>query len=107
MAMPRGGRRPGAGRPAGSRNKRTLELISKLDDLGCDPAAELLRLGREAEARGNLDLATRAYAVLMRYRWPMPAALPVKPAIPLPETSQPAPAPAIELPSWFQPGRAR
>jgi hypothetical protein len=96
--MPKGGRRAGAGRPPGSRNKRTLELISKLDAMGCDPAQELLRLGRKAEEAGNLDLASRAYAVLMRYRWPMPTV--PRQVI---ETPQPASAPAVELPSWWRP----
>jgi hypothetical protein len=96
--MPRGGPRPGAGRPPGSRNKRTLELISKLDAMGCDPALDLMRLGRKAEAEGNLDLASRAYAVLMRYRWPMPAEF-------LALKKESSPAPAVELPSWWRPGR--
>jgi len=104
--MPRGGPRPGSGRPPGSRNKRTLELISKLDAMGCDPALELMRLGRKAEAEGNLDLASRAYAVLMRYRWPMPAELLALRKESSPASPQSAPAPAVELPSWWRPGRA-
>jgi hypothetical protein len=68
--MPRGGARTGSGRPRGSRNRRTAELISKLDAMGCDPAEQLVRVASEAEAAGNLDLAIRAYAALMPYRWP-------------------------------------
>jgi hypothetical protein len=34
-----------------------------------------------------------------------PAASPAEPAISRPDPPQPAPAPAIELPSWWQPGR--
>jgi hypothetical protein len=103
VTVPKGGARPGSGRPRGSRNKRTLELISLLDGMGIDPARELLRLGRKAEESGDLDLATRTYGVLMRYRWPMPTA-----SSPAPETSpQPATADlAVELPSWWRPGRA-
>jgi hypothetical protein len=86
--MPKGGARPGAGRPRGSRNKRTVELISLLDGMGIDPARELLRLGRKAEESGDLDLATRTYGILMRYRWPMPAGFPAQ------GSPQPASAPA-------------
>jgi hypothetical protein len=68
--MPRGGSRAGSGRPRGSRNRRTVELIAKLDAMGCDPAEQLARMALEAEAAGNLDLAVRAYAALMPYRWP-------------------------------------
>jgi hypothetical protein len=38
--------------------------------MGCDPAEHLARVASEAEAAGNLDLAVRAYAALMPYRWP-------------------------------------
>jgi hypothetical protein len=38
--------------------------------MGCDPAEQLVRVASEAEAAGNLDLAIRAYAALMPYRWP-------------------------------------
>jgi predicted TPR repeat methyltransferase len=68
--MPRGGSRAGSGRPRGARNRRTVELIGKLAAMGCDPAEQLARLAAEAEAAGNLDLAVRAYAALMPYRWP-------------------------------------
>jgi hypothetical protein len=68
--MPRGGSRAGSGRPLGARNRRTVELIGKLAAMGCDPAEQLARLAAEAEAAGNLDLAVRAYAALMPYRWP-------------------------------------
>jgi hypothetical protein len=86
--MPRGGRRPGAGRPAGARNKRTQEMIERLDRLGLDPIAALARLAQHAEAEGNLDLAERAWRGLLPYAGPRPtpprAASPVAPAIPLP-----------------------
>lgn len=103
--MPKGGPRPGAGRPPGSRNKRTVELIRLLDGMGIDPARELLRLGRKAEESGDLDLATRTYGILMRYRWPMPAEFLALRKESLPASPQSAPAPAIELPSWWRPGR--
>jgi hypothetical protein len=38
--------------------------------MGCDPAEQLVRVASEVEAAGNLDLAVRAYAALMPYRWP-------------------------------------
>jgi hypothetical protein len=72
MAMPRGGRRPGAGRPAGSRNKRTREMTERLDRLGLDPIAALVRLAQYAEAEGNLDLAERAWRGLLPYAGPRP-----------------------------------
>jgi hypothetical protein len=38
--------------------------------MGCDPAEELVRLGRQATAAGDLDLAIKAYGALLPFRWP-------------------------------------
>jgi len=40
-----------------------------LDALHCDPAEGLARIAARAEAAGDLDLACRAYATLMPFRW--------------------------------------
>jgi hypothetical protein len=67
--MARGGRRPGAGRPPGSRGQKSADLAARLDELNCDPAEGLARIAARAEAAGDLDLACRAYATLMPFRW--------------------------------------
>ena len=67
--MPRGGPRPGSGRPPGSRGKKCADLADRLDALNCDPAEGLARIAACAEAAGDLDLACRAYATLMPFRW--------------------------------------
>ena len=67
--MARGGRRPGAGRPPGSRGRKTADLADRLDALHCDPAEGLARIAARAEAAGDLELACRAYATLMPFRW--------------------------------------
>lgn len=50
MASKRGGRRPGAGRPKGSKNKMTLARQAVADVIGAD---ETQRLDREIHARGH------------------------------------------------------
>jgi hypothetical protein len=40
--MPKGGRREGAGRPRGSRGKRTREAVAKAEALGPTPVQVLL-----------------------------------------------------------------
>jgi hypothetical protein len=67
--MPRGGPRVGSGRPPGSRGKKSADLAGRLDALNCDPAEGLARIAARAEATGDLDLACRAYATLMPFRW--------------------------------------
>jgi hypothetical protein len=70
--MPRGGPRPGSGRPKGSRNRRTREMTERLDRLGRDPIAALARLAQHAEAEGNLALAERCWSGLLPYAAPRP-----------------------------------
>jgi hypothetical protein len=38
--------------------------------MGYDPAEALVRLGRRAEAEGDVDLAIKAAIALMSFRWP-------------------------------------
>jgi hypothetical protein len=78
-------------------------MIERLDRLGLDPIAALARLAQAAEAEGDLALAERCWHGLLPYAGPRPT----PPSISRPETPQSVAAPAIELPSWFQPGRAR
>jgi hypothetical protein len=67
--MPWGGRREGAGRPKGLHGVKSTELAEMLDDMGANPAKALARLGLKAEREGNDDLATRAYAALLPFRY--------------------------------------
>src|SRR3954454_10046133 len=65
-----GGKRPGAGRPLGSPGLKSQALAGRLDEMGYDPAETLVRLGRRAEAAGDVDLAIKAAIALMSFRWP-------------------------------------
>ena len=65
-----GGKRPGAGRPLGSPGLKSQALAGRLDEMGYDPAETLVRLGRRAEAEGDVDLAIKAAIALMSFRWP-------------------------------------
>jgi hypothetical protein len=73
--MPRGGPRPGSGRPKGARNRRTREMTERLDRMGLDPIAALARLAQHAEAEGNLALAERCWTGLLPYAAPRPTVL--------------------------------
>jgi len=42
-----GGKRPGAGRPKGAKNKRTLAVEQRLAALGCDPIEGMARIAME------------------------------------------------------------
>jgi hypothetical protein len=70
MAGGWGGARPGSGRPKGSPSLKSEALAGRLDELGCDPAEALVRLGNKAEAAGDVDLAIKAFTALMPFRWP-------------------------------------
>ena len=62
--MPRGGARPGAGRPPGSPNMRTREVARCAAAAGVSPVEAMLGIMRDALARGDeataLDAASRA-----------------------------------------------
>ena len=51
--MPKGGRREGAGRPRGSRGRRTRESITKAEALGPTPLEVLLESMHAARAEGE------------------------------------------------------
>jgi hypothetical protein len=75
--MAHGGARPGAGRPRGSKSRRTVEVEQRLAELGCDPLAGLARIAQIAEAENppNLDLAYRCLTALAPYVAPKLARL--------------------------------
>ena len=62
--MPRGGPRPGAGRPAGAPNVRTREVAQRAAAEGISPVEAMLAIMRDALGRGDeataLDAASRA-----------------------------------------------
>jgi hypothetical protein len=101
--MPKGGRRPGAGRPPGSRNRRTREMTERLDRLGLDPITALARLAQHAEAEGDLALAERCWSGLLPYAGPKPTVLregflPPEKALPAEGISRPEKTPASAIP---------
>jgi len=55
------------GRKAGTPNKKTLDVIEKLEAMDCDPISAMARLAMNAEASGDLPLAARMYAELGNY----------------------------------------
>jgi hypothetical protein len=65
-----GGKRPGSGRPKGSPGLKSEALAERLDEMGYDPAETLVRLGRQAEQAGEIELAIKAAVALMSFRWP-------------------------------------
>src|SRR3954449_5729258 len=50
--MPKGGSREGAGRPRGSRGRRTKEAVAKAETLGATPLEVLLESMHAARAEG-------------------------------------------------------
>ena len=52
----RGGPRPGGGRPAGLKNKRTLEQIAAIEATGITPLQYLLSVMRDEEAEPAIRL---------------------------------------------------
>ena len=56
--MPRGGRQPGAGRPKGSKNKRTIALEEAIAEGGELPKGFMLRVMRDEEPA---DAASRRH----------------------------------------------
>jgi hypothetical protein len=51
--MPKGGRREGAGRPRGSRGRRTKEAVAKAEALGPTPLEVMLEAMHAARAEGE------------------------------------------------------
>lgn len=62
-----GGARPGAGRPPGSTNKRSLALAEALIAEGRCPIQALARLAERAEAEGDLTTAIAAWRAVAPY----------------------------------------
>jgi hypothetical protein len=55
--MPRGGRRPGAGRKRGSLSKKTTEIAAELGARGLSPLEVMILAMRYYHDAGNLDRA--------------------------------------------------
>ena len=68
------GRKTG-GRVAGTPNKRTQELVSRLEALGVDPVLGLAEIAKDPMA--SIDLRARVLIDLMQYVWPKRKALDV------------------------------
>ena len=67
-----GGRREGAGRPKGLVGKTAHRPLAEigLTRWAATRPKGLARLGRQATAAGDLDLAIKAYGALLPFRWP-------------------------------------
>lgn len=65
--MARGGKREGAGRPEGSRNRRSAVIADYLDRPKNNPIKNLIRLAQKAEAGGDIRLAAECFKTLMPY----------------------------------------
>ena len=76
-------------------------MTERLDRLGLDPIAALARLAQHTEAEGDLALAQRCWSGLLPYAGPRPTML--RQGLPGPDAAS---TPAVELPSWWRPGRA-
>ena len=63
------GRKTG-GRKAGTPNRKTFDVIEKLEALDCDPISAMARLAMKAEADGDIALAARLYSELSPYTAP-------------------------------------
>lgn len=51
-----GGKREGAGRPKGAQNKNSLSALQQLNDLGCDPIANLAHIAMGGSVRAMVGL---------------------------------------------------
>ena len=76
-----GGKREGAGRPKGSRMRRSDELAERLISEGKCPVEALVRLAERAEADGELTQAIGAWISVLPYIYPKPKAVEVAPEI--------------------------
>ena len=55
------------GREAGTPNKRTQEVIEKLEALSCDPIEGMAQIAQQARKENNLHLAGQMYKELAQY----------------------------------------
>ena len=76
-----GGKRDGAGRPKGSRMRRSDELAERLIAEGRCPVEALVRLAERAEDEGDLTQAIGAWKSVLPYIYPKPKAVEVEPEI--------------------------
>lgn len=63
--MAHGGKRPGTGRPAGSKNKRSQEIEDRLEDLGVDPIEGMAMIA--ADPNSTPELKLQCYKELAQY----------------------------------------
>lgn len=70
-----GGKRSGAGRPKGSRMRRSEELAEKLIASGKCPLQALIRLAEKAEIDGDISQAINAWKSTLPYIYPRPKAV--------------------------------
>lgn len=64
MSTP-GGKRSGAGRPKGAKNKRTQEIIDRLEDLDCDPIEGMAMIS--ADPTSSPELKFQCFKELAQY----------------------------------------
>jgi hypothetical protein len=76
-----GGKREGAGRPKGSRMRRSDELADRLIEDGKCPVDALVRLAEQAESEGDLGQAIGAWKSVLPYVYPKPKAVEVAPEV--------------------------
>lgn len=60
------GRKTGGRRP-GSKNKRTLEVEQRMEELDCDPLSAMVELAAEARRDGDKQLAAKLYTELSAF----------------------------------------
>lgn len=74
-----GGKRVGAGRPAGSRMRRSEELAEKMIASGKCPIEALIRLAEKAEVDGDISQAINAWKSTLPYLYPRPKSVEIAP----------------------------
>ena len=74
-----GGKRERAGRPKGSRMRRSDALADELISSGKCPVQALVRLAGLAEAEGDLGQAIGAWKSILPYIYPKPKAIEIAP----------------------------
>lgn len=74
-----GGKRVGAGRPKGSRSRRSDAVAEKLLAQGKCPVEALIRLAEDAEADGDRSLAIHAWKAVLPFVYPKPKPVEIYP----------------------------
>ena len=74
-----GGKRAGAGRPAGSRMRRSEVLVEKMIASGKCPIEALVRLAEKAEADGDILQAINAWKSTLPYLYAKPKSVEIAP----------------------------